>query len=585
MKTTLHAGTVLVAAERVADAAQVRRTLIDDFDTVEVSTGSDLVVADFERVLPDVVVLAFDTIEKAQAYCLGLLRFSKVAQSHSHRYVILCANADAGAAFALCKKEYFDDYVPFWPQPHDGHRLVMAVWNSARRLLASPVAVPSQSEIAAHAESALALGAAVDRRLDQGLRHVAAIQDSWASVEREVGRGPAAESVKVALAASRASLAPISGWAEGFRTEVAPHLADAQVFAGKVKSRRPVVLVVEDDAFAAKIIGKALEQQNFDLEFAAAAPAVFEFLRRVQPIAILMDINLPGMDGLALTAWLKASPTLSHIPVLMLTGEATREAIERSQAAGAAGFVVKPFTREALIAQAEPAHRLSPSPSRQQAGLPRADARRPVPCSPRPAVNMHPDPLSAPLARATGFRAGPPLLGAALVVVGPHGHRRGAGVPERARRREGPARDGRQVASGASLEMAQGAHRRGRISHRQPADGGVVSELARAERAATSLTRAGRTARRRCANRPAIRRRSCSTSRARWSPVKRRRTGRRRRSCAPLPCARWPAASPCAPSCTAFPGPAPAPRIDVVVPLNMTGTPARGAVALPHRSS
>lgn len=351
MKATLRSASVMVASGSTADAAQIRGALAEEFDDVAVSTNGDLAVADFDRVRPDVVVLAFETIEKSQEYCLGLLRFSKVAQAHPHHYVILCAHTEVAAAFALCKKDYFYDYVPYWPQPFDGHRLVMTVWNAARRLLDVPVAVPSQGEIAAQAESSLALGAAVDRRLVQGMQHVASAQASLAGVEREVARGSAPEGVKRALAASRESLAPISGWAEGFRNEVAPHLADAQAFAGKVKSRRPIVLVVEDDAFAAKLIGKALDQQKFDIEFAAAAPAMFEFLRREQPIAILMDINLPGMDGLALTAWLKANPTLSHIPVIMLTGEATREAIERSQAVGAAGFIVKPFTRDALLAK------------------------------------------------------------------------------------------------------------------------------------------------------------------------------------------------------------------------------------------
>ena len=351
MTTILRSTVILIATEHATDAALVRRALADDFDNVEVSTNAELFVADFDRVGPDVVVLAFDTIAKAQDYCLGLLRVSKAAQGHPHRYVILCANAEVAAAFALCKKDYFDDYVPYWPQPYDGYRLTLAVWNAMRRLIAARPQVPSRGEIVGHAASARALGAVVDRRLDQGLDHVAAMQASLAGVEREVTAAPANERVNRALAASRASLAPMSGWAEGFRAEVAPHVADAQAFAGKVKPSRPVVLVVEDDAFAAKLIGKALEKQSFDVEFAAAAPAVFEILRRLKPVAILMDINLPGMDGLALTEWLKASPTLCHIPVLMLTGEATRETIERSQAVGAAGFIVKPFSRDVLIAK------------------------------------------------------------------------------------------------------------------------------------------------------------------------------------------------------------------------------------------
>ncbi len=341
--------TVLVASDKEADAAHVRGVLAEEFDKVEVSTRSELAVADFERVLPDVVVLAFDNIEKSQQYCLGLLRFSKIAQAHPPRLVILCGAGELNAVFALCKKDYFDDYVLYWPQPYDGHRLVMAVWNAIRGLNGARHLQPSRDELVAHAQSAKALGAVVDRRLDEGLSHVAAMKVSLANVERQVGAGPGHANVKRALAASRENLAPISEWAAGFRSEVVPHVADAALLASKVASRG-VVLVVEDDAFAAKIIAKALEQA-FSVRLAADAPAMFELLRGERPAAILMDIHLPGMDGLALTEWLKASPTFSHIPVIMLTGEATRESIERSKAVGAADFIVKPFSRDLLLAK------------------------------------------------------------------------------------------------------------------------------------------------------------------------------------------------------------------------------------------
>jgi hypothetical protein len=76
--------TVLVVSERGADAAHVRDALVNEFTRVEVSTHGELAVADFERVRPDVVVLAFDSIDKSQQYCVGLMRFSKVAQAHPH---------------------------------------------------------------------------------------------------------------------------------------------------------------------------------------------------------------------------------------------------------------------------------------------------------------------------------------------------------------------------------------------------------------------------------------------------------------------------------------------------------------------
>ena len=116
----------------------------------------------------------------------------------------------------------------------------------------------------------------------------------------------------------------------------------------KLQPQRPVVLVVEDDAFAAKLIVKALEKQSFDVAHASNAPGALALLRRVKPMAIFMDVNLPGMDGVALAEWLKASPTHSPTPVIMPTSDARRETIARSLNAGIAGFIVKPFTREGL---------------------------------------------------------------------------------------------------------------------------------------------------------------------------------------------------------------------------------------------
>lgn len=76
-------------------------------------------------------------------------------------------------------------------------------------------------------------------------------------------------------------------------------------------------------------------------------------MRRIDPELILMDVNLPDTDGISLTRKLKAAPHLAHIPMLMLTGEARRETLDSSTSAGAAGFIVKPFTREALVAKVE----------------------------------------------------------------------------------------------------------------------------------------------------------------------------------------------------------------------------------------
>ena len=114
------------------------------------------------------------------------------------------------------------------------------------------------------------------------------------------------------------------------------------------------VLVLADKAVATTLIADALGRQAYPVEFAANALEAIAWLRSGTPRAILTDVNLPGMDGLALTEWLKGGPELAGVPVIMLTGDARRESIERSRDVGAAGFVVKPFSRESLLAKIAP---------------------------------------------------------------------------------------------------------------------------------------------------------------------------------------------------------------------------------------
>ncbi|MEO8079815.1 MAG: response regulator [Caldimonas sp.] len=114
---------------------------------------------------------------------------------------------------------------------------------------------------------------------------------------------------------------------------------------------RPTVMVVEDDAFSRKLIALAFEQDAIDLAFESDGAAAFARIREIRPDLILMDVNLPGRDGVELTEQLKAEPSLADIPVVMLTGDARRETLLRSLGAGAADFIVKPFSRDSLVAK------------------------------------------------------------------------------------------------------------------------------------------------------------------------------------------------------------------------------------------
>ena len=115
--------------------------------------------------------------------------------------------------------------------------------------------------------------------------------------------------------------------------------------------RRSVVLVVEDDEVLHTLVAAMLESEPVDLVFEPDGAAAFDRVNAVGPDLVLMDVMLPGGDGVALTERIKSTPDLAAIPVVMLSGEARLDTLVRSMEAGAADFIVKPFTREALIAK------------------------------------------------------------------------------------------------------------------------------------------------------------------------------------------------------------------------------------------
>jgi len=115
--------------------------------------------------------------------------------------------------------------------------------------------------------------------------------------------------------------------------------------------RRSVVLVVEDDEMLHTLVAAMLESEPVDLVFEPDGAAAFDRVNAVGPDLVLMDVMLPGGDGVALTERIKSTPDLAAIPVVMLSGEARLDTLVRSMEAGAADFIVKPFTREALIAK------------------------------------------------------------------------------------------------------------------------------------------------------------------------------------------------------------------------------------------
>jgi len=103
------------------------------------------------------------------------------------------------------------------------------------------------------------------------------------------------------------------------------------------------ILVVEDNAANMKLAVFVLQNAGYRVLSAADAEEGLTLARQEHPDLILMDIQLPGMDGLAATALLKRDEATHAIPVVALTALAMKGDEERIRAAGCAGYIAKPM--------------------------------------------------------------------------------------------------------------------------------------------------------------------------------------------------------------------------------------------------
>lgn len=372
--------TILVASDNIGDAALVKRLLDDEFGKVFMSIDLDKSVEDFVRHPPDVLILAFDTLDKAQHYYLRLFRLCTAVHLHPYRTIILCNKDEVQRAYKLCCEELFDDYALFWPLVHDALRLPMSVHLALRELAVLREGGPTPADFAAQARRLAELETQLDQQMAQGAQHIKQTSHAVEQAERRISaavdefsrrltqgelpevinamnaKGLASEiahlkevAIRQSLFAIVESVQPLTQWVGEFQQVYTPHLDSIRSLNAMAERIPPTVLIVDDDEFQHKIISKMLGDENYHLVFATGGAEALSVMRKTRPNLILMDFMMPGMDGLEVVRQIKTVLRLSDIPIIMITGKGEKNTVAESLKAGATDFMVKPFTRDTLL--------------------------------------------------------------------------------------------------------------------------------------------------------------------------------------------------------------------------------------------
>jgi len=108
------------------------------------------------------------------------------------------------------------------------------------------------------------------------------------------------------------------------------------------------ILIVDDSHMIRRIVGKILKEYDFDVLMAENGQVGLDMARNARPDLIIMDLEMPVMNGLQATEAIKSDRSTAHIPVLIFTSLGSEKDIRMAMEAGGCGILNKPISKEEL---------------------------------------------------------------------------------------------------------------------------------------------------------------------------------------------------------------------------------------------
>ena len=370
---------ILIATDVAADVEIIRKSLNNEFATIHVTSDPDRAVADFDARRPDVLILAFDKIAKAEQFYLGLFRQSASIGDKPHRTILLCSKEEVREAYSLCRRDCFDDYVLYWPVTFDHPRLAMSV-RLAMRALQHARAAPATRKALEAAREVAEVEPILDAIMSKGDRHLIAAHDGITDLVQ--GLGDAVQSfstgltdeltrmnagsgligdvkrrlqslrdndVRPRIQAAARMLEPARECLSSMPAAYRPRMASVRKAVAELDTGIHSILIVEDEETQRQIYKHLLSPARFALSFAGTGAEALRMAAKSVPDLVLMDVMLPDLNGVEITRRMKGIERLAAVPVVIITGHSERNVVMQSVEAGAMDFLVKPFSPRALV--------------------------------------------------------------------------------------------------------------------------------------------------------------------------------------------------------------------------------------------
>lgn len=109
------------------------------------------------------------------------------------------------------------------------------------------------------------------------------------------------------------------------------------------------VVIADDDPTIISLVKLRLGMARYNVVSAGDATAAVEMVQAREPVAVILDVQMPGGGGLSALSKIKSDPRMSALPVMMLTGERDPGTVMQAMSSGASDYMIKPFNPDTLL--------------------------------------------------------------------------------------------------------------------------------------------------------------------------------------------------------------------------------------------
>lgn len=134
--------------------------------------------------------------------------------------------------------------------------------------------------------------------------------------------------------------------------------------------KRPVILVVEDDDLTREMLVTRLELSGYNTRTARNGREALHSIQELRPHGMVLDVNMPEMDGFQLLEAMKRNGDIQRIPVLLLTARHTGADVQKAVALGARDYLAKPVDQAVFLNRIRRLLRKAQAPTERPGGTP-----------------------------------------------------------------------------------------------------------------------------------------------------------------------------------------------------------------------